>query len=150
MTQMTPLKEEETRQPPLAVPAPEIPVILSVLSNTPSNLLVGMRQIEDASSHDQSSAAQCTSSACAISNEAPTVIRKTEPEVTCSLTLGIGMTSDEKAEQKHEEVTFERTLNQLQPECKWKEECTPYLPLDAANARRRRMEIAKIKMLNRN
>lgn len=150
MIQMTPLKEEKTLQLPLSVPAPEIPVTLSVQGNIPSYSLVGMHDNENDSNHNMATTAQYTSSACEISNEAPTVIRKTVPEVSCSLTLGLSMTKDETAEQNHETVTFEQKLNQLQSEYEWKEGCTPYLPLDATNARRRRMEIAKAKQSHRN
>ncbi|XP_078170660.1 uncharacterized protein LOC144564936 isoform X2 [Carex rostrata] len=71
-------------------------------------------------------------------------------EVSCSLTLGIGMVKDETAEQRHEAVTPKQKLNQLESDDEWKEGCEPYMLLDATNARRRRMEIARSKQLNRN
>ncbi|KAF3321806.1 G-box-binding factor 3 [Carex littledalei] len=71
-------------------------------------------------------------------------------EVSCSLTLGIGVAKVKTVEQRHEAVTPKQKLNQLQSEDELKEGCAPYMPLDATNARRRRMEIARSKQLNRN
>lgn len=62
------------------------------------------------------------------------------------------MAKDETAEPRHEAVTPEQKLNQLQSDDEYKEGCAPapYMLLDATNARRRRMEIARSKQLNRN